>query len=223
MDKGTIPPPVVGAAPPTQPQQRRSTEQIKSDLQALTAGIKAAQEMKQEPEQETVEEPKKDETDEQQDEFFKNLDTYIDLFSSPERKKRIEANLEPMKVSDLVLHGELRQKVRLSAGIDVVFRTISGEETQEILRILSSDNGSELYMRERLALMNLAVGLHSIGGEVLESVYDQSGNFDEARFLRRFKKVLKYPMQLLADMRVNYYWFDQRVQKVMIAEELGNG
>ncbi len=151
------------------------------------------------------------------------MDAAIDKFNNSRRRKRIEKKLEDMVVESMVEHGELRQKVPISAGIVVEFRTTRGDENQAILHELGKIDGSELYLRERLALMNLAAGLRMVGTELMPQHFDDNDEFDSERFEKKFKRVLRFPVQVLADMRVNYYWFDDRVRNVMIADELGNG
>jgi hypothetical protein len=112
--------------------------------------------------------------------------------------------------------------VKISAGFSVTYRTTSGAENQGILQELGKLDGSELYLRERLALMNLAAGLHAVGSEIMPA-HLVDDDFDSEAFLKKLKRVLRYPVQVLADMRVNYFWFDDRVRNIMIAEELGNG
>lgn len=151
------------------------------------------------------------------------MDAAIDKFNNSRRRKRIEKKLEDMVVESMVEHGELRQKVPISAGITVEFRTTRGDENQAILHELGKLDGSELYLRERLALMNLAAGLRMVGTELMPNHFDDNDEFDSERFEKKLKRVLRFPVQVLADMRVNYYWFDDRVRNVMIADELGNG
>lgn len=151
------------------------------------------------------------------------MDAAIDKFNNSRRRKRIEAKLKPMMVESMVEHGELRQKVRISAGIVVEFRTTRGDENQAILHELGTVDGSELFLRERLALMNLAAGLRMVGSELMPPHFDANDEFDSDLFEKKLKRVLRFPIQILADMRVNYFWFDDRVRNVMIADELGNG
>lgn len=220
---------------PGQPGQPRPIEAIKSDMQALSDAVRREQAVQAaEPPPgaddapDTPDAPEPSEGASLEDENLwlgsmdQEMDSAIDKFNNPRRRQRIEKSLEKMDIEQLALHGELRQKVKISAGFVVTYRTTSGAENQGILQELGKLDGSELYLRERLALMNLTAGLHAVGNENMPA-HLVDDDFDTDAFQAKLKRVLRYPVQVLADMRVNYFWFDDRVRNIMIAEELGNG
>ena len=201
--------------------QGRTHEDMRGDLQVLAAAQKAQAEVQQAPPPEQTEE-----VEEERPPLLRSSDEEmlraLDHFNNVQRRKKLEAGLDKMNVQDIILHHELKQRVKVSCGIVVTFRTITGRESQAILDDLGSQKGSGIYLEERLALMNLTAGIRALGDEVLpDHMVDRK--FSTEVFAEKFERVLDFPVQLLADLRVNYYWFDDRVRNVMIQEELGNG
>jgi len=212
-------------AGPQSLEHKRGPEDVRDDLETLAAAMKQKAELEKRKDQDQEEEEGdgddallKSESDEMQ--------MYLDMFNNPKRRRKIEADLEPMNVQDIVLYRELRQKVKVSCGLEVTFRTVNGHESQAILDEVghvSHDKAvSDLYLQEMLAYMNLAAGVRAVGSEVLPNHMD-GRVLNKERFKEKLDHILDFPIQLLADLRVNYFWFDNRVKKTMIEEELGNG
>jgi len=66
--------------------------------------------------------------------------------------------------------------------------------------------------------------LVSINGEELPTHLNDKKNFDEPRFLSKFDKVTRFPVQLVADLGIQYLWFDERVRRLFLGgtDELKN-
>lgn len=219
----------------SQPQQTRmAPEQVKEGLQALADAQKREEAMRaaEAPQEETEPEEANTAQEEEDDSpllqsMDEDLASALDRFNNSPRRAKIESKLEKMNAEDLVSIGEIRQEVPISAGVKVVFRTTSGIEhdgmLDELGTVANSSSGSELYLRERLANYNLTLSLYQIGSTVLPSHLDKDGEFSVEGFRKKFREVMRRPLLLIADMRVNCYWFDERVRRVMVAEELGNG
>jgi len=148
-----------------------------------------------------------------------------DLVNNDKRRESIEAKLEPMQIDDLILHNELRQTVPLLGGrLKVVFRSTSGEEdlgVKQLLDDLSANNAR--FMLDSFSLMNACLGVRSVGKAELPPVLDEKERFSPTLFEVRYRRFLKFPQVVLRDIVINFVWFDRRVQKVVVAEELGNG
>jgi len=72
-------------------------------------------------------------------------------------------------------------------------------------------------------MMALAAGIHSIHNNPLPNMFNADGDFDREAFLKKFKKVLKFPLPMLASLGVHYFWFDVRCRKCFVMENLKNG
>ncbi len=141
------------------------------------------------------------------------------LLANKERREKIEARCEPLDLMDLLVNKEVRQVVPIIPNkYFPTFRTIGGDEDLAIKRLMSDDKGSPTYLLNRLTLMNLACGLYAINGKVLSNHQDNEGNFNSELFEAKYKTILKYPQQVLADLAVNYTWFDRRVRSLIALE-----
>lgn len=159
------------------------------------------------------------------EEFFKSLQREMSDLDNPEVRKSIEDRLQPLSLEQLLTEGEAHQDVPIVRGkLIVTYRTVSGEEDLAIKRGLYGEKGSDRYLFDRLGIMQLACGLHSINGEPLPNHLKDSGAFDQDLFVVKFKRVRRFPMPLLASLGVNFQWFDQRSRRLFIdVGELKNG
>jgi len=69
------------------------------------------------------------------------------------------------------------------------------------------------------------LGVVAVNQLPLPSHLDGEGSLDEKKFNEKFKKLSKFPLQFLANLGVNYAWFDERVRLLFLADsdELKNG
>jgi hypothetical protein len=179
----------------------------------------------------STEEAEEDEGEEEVSPLLQSMDddlaSALDRFNNAPRRKKIEASLPPMSAEDLILKGEIRQEVPISCGIKAVFRTTSGLEhdgmLDELGHIAATTSGSELFLRERLANYNLTLQLYAVGSKTLSTHLTKDSEFDLDGFRKKYTEVMKLPLLVIADLRVQCFWFDERVRGVMVAEELGNG
>ena len=147
------------------------------------------------------------------------------LLNNPTRRKEIEARLKPMKIEDILIYGEVRQEVPVIPDKCVFFfRSSSGAEDLGVKRMMFGEQGGDRYMLDKFSLMNLALGVVSINGMQLPSHLDDKKKFAEKLFLKKFDMLLRFPIQMLADMGVQYMWFDHRVRQLFTksAEVLKN-
>lgn len=145
-------------------------------------------------------------------------DAQWSLLNNPARKKAIEARLTPLDILDLVMHGEIRQEVPIVPGKFVIsLRSVTGDEDLAVKRLMSGDSGSDRYLTDKFSLMGVALGLMSINGVALPT-HLKDGEFDEELFKKKFKVLLRYPMTMLAEIGLQFFWFDKRVQALFADE-----
>lgn len=224
---------------PAEATQPRSQEEIHRDLAAFQQGVSSMQQGQVPTPSDKPPEPAdkppdstEAEAEEEDDSWYQYsgssgefADQVEDVLNNEARKKWIEAHLKPMAVEDLIIHGEVHQEVTILPGkLVITFRTTSGAEDLSVKKLMySSEAGSTRYIVDKFSLMNLAVGLFAVNDKRYPPHLNDKDEFDEEMFDIKFKKVLKMPSQLLADLVGNYIWFDRRVRKLLVAEELGNG
>jgi hypothetical protein len=215
---------------------QRGPQEIASDMEQLKEAMRVQQQQQQQQATNEVvnsepvkaEEPKEEEKITNEDDFYEDYDDSEDIstkLASDQRKKLIESRLEPMRVEDLITHGYVEQEVPIIPGkVSYTFRSTSGGEDLGIKKLIHSEAGEgSRYVLDKYSIMNLALSLVKINDTVLPSHKDENKDFSNELFDIKFKKVLAYSNQLIADMAVNFYWFDQRVRELLIAEQLGNG
>lgn len=145
--------------------------------------------------------------------------------NNPERRRIIESRLDAMDLTDIIIHGEIRQTVIVQPGkLSIVFRSVSGEEDLAIKRMMYGEKGGDRYLMDRYTLMSLTLAVFSINGSELPTHLSDVGRFDENKFLQKFRHITKFPIQFLADLGVQYMWFDDRVRDLFVgqAETLKN-
>lgn len=163
--------------------------------------------------------------DDLEDEFF-DYDEFgnkvKNLLANKERKEAIESRCEPMDLMDLLVAQEVRQAVPIIPGkYYPTFRTIGGAEDLEVKRLLAKETTTATqYILAKLTLMNLTCGLYALNNKPLPSHLDKEGDFSPDAFQAKLKGLLKYPMQVLADLAVNYTWFDRRVRSLIAVDTI---
>ena len=215
----------MSAASPDHPQPR-SKDEVNRDLAAYERALSAQKQDTSKEEKD--EEPTKDEESKKKsdDEWWDWQEN--DPLSNKKRRKWIESRLKAMAVEDLLMHGEVKQTVHIIPGkLAVVFRSASVDEDMEVKRMMFGVQGTDLYISNRYSMMQLTTSLYSIvtpsGEDILPSHLDSDKNFNEDLFNKKFAHVKKWPTQFAQDLVNNYIWFDDRVKKLFVAEDLGNG
>jgi len=148
----------------------------------------------------------------------------FDVLNNSERRKEIESRCQPLNISDIITHGEIRQRVPIRPGKLVVnFRSLSGAEDLAIKSLMWEQKGSERYTLDKFSWYQLTLAVVDINGEPLPD-HMQNGKFNEKIFLKKFDMLMKFPIQLLGDLGLNNFWFDQRVKRLFLtqAEALKN-
>lgn len=152
-------------------------------------------------------------------------DTVWDKMNNPDRKKRIEDNLDPMEFTDIIMHGEVRQDVPIRKGLTFTFRTASGAEDLAVKRLMFTESGSDRYMVDKYSIMQLTLALVGINGQELPSHLTEDKKFDEEKYTKKFEKVVQFPIEFIAEAGLQYIWFHERVRDLFNdeTEQLKNG
>jgi len=216
------------------------SEETRRSMQTL-AEFHAAAERQQNMAKERAADPKKELREQQAAQLEKQLDEDSDLFkelqevlddptqwnllNNPRRRKEIEGRIIPMDITDVILHGEVRQTVPIVPDkLEVNYRSVSAEEDLGVKMLMFGERGGDRYLMDKYTIMQLTLALVSINGEELPTHLNDKKKFDEARFLAKFDKVSGFPVQFIADLGIQYLWFDERVRRLFLGgtDELKN-
>jgi hypothetical protein len=207
------------SGPTPDQRQPRSSDEIDADMAALMKAQKEAAKAKEPP----AKKEKSEAEEQSEEESWWNWQER-DILANSKRRKQIEGNLKAMRIEDLLLHNEVKQTVSIVPGsLEVVFRSVSVDEDLAIKRIMSSFRGSEQYISDRYSVMNLVAGLFQLNDTILPDHLNDQRKFDEDLFNKKFDIVRKWPYTLVQDLVNNWAWFDDRVRRLFVIEELGNG
>lgn len=144
------------------------------------------------------------------------------LINNKQRREAIEARItDKLDLEDLLVHMELRQTVPIIPGRFMpTYRSVGGHEDIWVKRQMGVETGSETYLTDRYAMMNLTAGLYAINGKVLQAHLDKDGYVDQTSFEAKYRQILRYPFQVLADLSINYVWFMRRVERALVVDDI---
>lgn len=160
------------------------------------------------------------------DDFMREMRERRQDLDTDELRAAIEGRCKEMAIDQLIEEGELRQLVPIVRNkFEVVMRTISGEEDLAIKRELYKErNAPDIYLFDKLNMMQLAAGVYEINGRPLPDHLNDKRRFDKELFLLKFNKINAMPLPMLASLSINYTWFDRRSRKLFVdLDELKNG
>lgn len=151
-----------------------------------------------------------------------------DLLNNDDQRKVIEERLQPLDLTDLIMKGRIRQVVPVVPGkFEPEFQSMTAEEDLALKRLVMEETKSlgatAPYMVDKFSVMSAAVGVIAINKKPLPSQLDESGNWDDDLFRKKFNLFVKFPFHMIASIGVNYFWFDVRVRKLFVAEKVKNG
>lgn len=191
--------------------------------EAADASVKQAQAAKKE-------EEKKEEEKKTEDLFemfdFQGRDEASRILNNKKRREAIEARCASMSVEDLILRDEVKQVVPIIPGqFEITFRSMTPEENLFIKRyIASKDTGqSDQYITEKFGILQLVCCVFAINNRPLPDHRNEKGEVDEKLFEAKLALLLKKSGYVIADLGINYYWFDIRVRRLLNPDALGNG
>ena len=70
--------------------------------------------------------------------------------------------------------------------------------------------------------MGITCALRAVNRLPLPDHRDEKG-FNDEKFWKKFAKILRFPLPMIASLGANYFWFDVRVRKLFVAERVKNG
>lgn len=143
------------------------------------------------------------------------------LLANKKRCEAIESRCQPLAFEDLLMHGSVQQIVPIIPHkFEPTFRSLTGEENEEILRMLGTFRGSDGYLMDVGSLLNVTAGLYAINGKPLPNHLDKNGDFAEEMFRVKMKVLRKMALPILADLSTNFRWFTKRVQKLTVVDDI---
>lgn len=147
------------------------------------------------------------------------------ILNNKKRRQEIEGRCEPMKLEDLIMKDEVSQDVPILPGKFVVrFRSATPQENLLVKKLLANETvESDQYMMEKWGIMQLCLALVSINGVAFPSHLDENGVPQESLFEKKLKMLMKKSAYVIADLGVNFMWFDIRVRKLLNPDDLKNG
>lgn len=155
-----------------------------------------------------------------------------DLLNSEEQMKSVESRLEPLSLAKLIADGYVKQRVPIVPGVyEPTFVSYDGELDSNVKRMIFQERfkmgrpdleRADRYFIDRFSMMALTAGLHSINTTEFPSVLDANDDFDEAKFMMKFKRVLKLPFNIITSLCIHFEWFDLRVRRLLKASDLKN-
>jgi hypothetical protein len=143
------------------------------------------------------------------------------FFTEAERKA-VEDTLAPINFEDLIFKGYIEQGVNIRPQLRVIFQTIDAETVTYMERDLYTLKGSDKYVLDTFALLNLAASLVSINDKPLPPYRNPDGVLLEDKFKDRVKVVMKLPVVVFDLLVIHANWFNERVQKACSIEKLKN-
>lgn len=189
--------------------------------------------MHQVQEQKAEEEKREDaaKKEEKETDFFDAFDFYgrsesERILNNKKRRMAIESRCAPMDFEDLLMKEEVRQRVPILPGkFEVEFRSLLPSESLFVKQFMVEDSKRpESYYLEKFSLCQLAMAVVAINGKPLGAPHIKSdGEIDEKTFVDNLRRMVKKSGYVVADLSVNYAWFDIRVRKLFNPDDLGNG
>lgn len=147
------------------------------------------------------------------------------VLNNKKRRKDIESRCEPMKLEELIMRDEVQQDVPILPDKFVVrYRSATPQENLFIKRLLSDEKvESDQYLMEKYGILQLTLALVSINGAAFPSHLDENGIPKDDLFQKKLKMVMKKSGYVIADLGINFFWFDIRVRRLLNPDDLKNG
>lgn len=147
---------------------------------------------------------------------------------SPERRKDIESRLQPMSFAELLQKGSLQQDIPILPNEYVLtLRTVSQKENFFCLQYIYEHTGSQEYSQQMFNTCKLVCAVVGINGGLLPDHRVGVGTYDEQPdkklFTHKLNILCHMATVLLADMGIQYDWFNDRVARFFTFTRLKNG
>jgi hypothetical protein len=151
------------------------------------------------------------------------------ILDNKKRRQEIEARCSPMDLEDLLMKDEVQQTVPIvPEKFEAKFRSITPIESLYLKTLMAKEIvQTDQYLAEKYNLFLLTCSILSINGNPFPDhrKFKQDGSFeiDEKLFQEKLGYVLRKSGYIIADLGVNYMWFDIRVRKLLNPDDLKNG
>lgn len=147
------------------------------------------------------------------------------VLMNKKRRKEIEERCEPMRLEDLIMRDEVQQDVTIVPGKFVArFRSATPQENLFVKRKMAEETTtSDQYLTEKYGLCQLACSLVSINGAALPPHLDEKGMPNDDLFHKKLQMLLRKSAYVIADLGINFFWFDIRVRRLLNPDDLKNG
>lgn len=144
-----------------------------------------------------------------------------------QRRRDIASRCTPMALEDVLLSQDATQRVPVVPGkFEPTFRVLNGHEDAFVKNYSwarTTSSSSDIYYQTLLSMTSTCLALVALNGKPLIEVRDEKGRMDEKKVEEKMDFVLRYPMPVLADLAVNYVWFEDRVRELLNFEAVKNG
>jgi hypothetical protein len=165
------------------------------------------------------------------DYFYDSYGTKIrNIHLNKKRRAAIESRCSDISISDLLSSPDqtIEQLVPIVPGkFEVVFRSISGKEDLLIKAIMAKEERAKSqvsvsYVLAKMGLLNLTCSLIKINDRVFPGIKGADGKPSEELLLSKFDSITNYPVDILADLGANQYWFSERVKQLSSVDNILN-
>jgi len=219
----------VAPRPPGSPVLRPETKQ------QLDAAIAAGKKLEAEAQQKVELDEKKLAEDARLEKIFESFD-FVDqqrqvehILDNKKRRKEIEERCKTMQFDDLLMKDEVDQVVPVLPGkFEPRFRSLRPIETLYLkARMAKESVQTDQYLGEKYNLLLLTCSLIDINGRPLPDhrrmKADGTFEVDDKLFDEKLAALMNKSGYIIADLGVNYAWFDIRVRRLLNPDDLKNG
>jgi hypothetical protein len=150
------------------------------------------------------------------------------ILDNKTRRKSIESRCKDMDFDDLLMRDEVQQRVPIIPGkFEPLYRSVVPVETLYLKQRMARETvQTDQYISEKYNLLLLTCSLVDISGAPLPDhrKHTQHGfEIDDKLFDEKLAAIMRKSAYIIADLGVNYVWFDVRVRKLLNPDALGNG
>jgi hypothetical protein len=139
-------------------------------------------------------------------------------------RKSIEDQLhgQPISIGDMLI-GRAKQSMVLQPGLEIELHTLKGSENLLLKKLYREALDENTFFFEEFSVnLTTAASIHRINSVTWPSM-DVSKSELEAVIRRRLDILSEFPIQLVALININTLWFDLRVRRALVPENLKNG
>jgi hypothetical protein len=221
--------PGVVPRPPGSPTIRPETQE------QLAAAIKAGQTQEQEAVDKKALDEKKLADEARMAQLFDSFDfgdasrNVERILDNKKRQKEIEGRCAAMNFEDLLLHDEVKQTVPIIPGkFEPTFRSITPVESLYIKQRMSKETTqTDQFLGEKYNLLLLTCSILDINGAGFPDHRKHHGDgtfsIEDRLFDDKLAALTRKSGYVIADLGINYFWFDIRVRRLLNPDDLKNG